>query len=176
MPRYKVLKSVARGVADSFTSNLNWGEHDYVMGNVLRRAREVGEGTLRIDLVTGRATPEGLVTAPVAAAAARCAERFRDLVRRHGSAMELVSGACLEVEYDLQRSRPSPFAASSLESPYACRVQITDDRGKPWSAELRGWWCPEDLGGSPIRLSSIEGRKRGSPWWQFWRARRPTRQ
>jgi hypothetical protein len=156
MARYKVLKSVAHSLAHSFTSTLNWDGDDYVMGNILRRARKIGEGTLKIDLMSGKATPSSLLMPSVERAARRFADRLPELVAAHGSDMRYVHSAVMSVEYDLQTKRPNLHHPSELESPYVCRVEITDDRGKVWPAELRDWWVPE-----PERSK----RRR---WWQVW--------
>jgi hypothetical protein len=157
MARYKVLKSVAHSLGHSFTSTLNWGEDDYVMGNILQRAREVGEGTLKINLMSGKAMPSSLLIPSVERAAQRFAKRLPDLVESHGSDMRYVHSAVMSVVYDLQAKRPNLHSPSELESPYICRVEIADDRGKVWTAELRDWWTPE-----PERLT----RRR---WWLFWK-------
>lgn len=51
MAKRKVLKSVARSVADSFTSSMNYRTYDYVMGHILNAVRETGETTLHVDLL-----------------------------------------------------------------------------------------------------------------------------
>jgi len=157
MARYKVLKSVAHSLGHSFTSTLNWDGDDYVMGNILRHARKVGEGILKIDLMNGKAMPPSLLIPSVERAARRFADRLPQLIASHGSDMRYVHSAVMLIAYDLQTKRPSPYTTSELESPYVCRVEITDDRGKVWSAELRDWWVPE-----PERSKSRQ-------WWQFWK-------
>jgi hypothetical protein len=157
MARYKVLKSVAHSLGHSFTSNLNYDGDDYVMGNILRRARDVGEGTLKINLMSGTAMPKSLVIPSIERAAHRFAARLPELVTSHGSYMRYVHSALMFVVYDLQTVRPSSYSPSLLESPYVCRIEITDDRGKLWAAELRGWWSP-----APERLKLRH-------WWQLWK-------
>ena len=159
MARYKILKSVAHSLAHSFTSTLNWGDADYVMGNLLRRAREIGIGTLTIDLMNTTAQPTELCTPPVQRAVAKYTDWLRHLVGTHGSDMRYVRAATLTVRYDLVVARPARFAPSELESPYECTSEITDDRGTVWSATLRDWWVPE-----PVRPRPAARR-----WWEFWR-------
>jgi hypothetical protein len=125
------------------------------MGNILRRAREVGEGTLKINLMSGKAMPPSLLIPSVERAARRFADRLPELVATHGSDMRHVHSATMFVVYDLQTKRPSPYSPAELESPYVCRVEITDDRGKVWAAELRDWWVPEP---------KLPKRR---PWWQL---------
>jgi len=159
MARYKVLKSVAHGLAHSFTSALNWGDADYVMGNLLQRARDIGAGTLSIDLVTGQAEPGALCTPPVQRAVEQYTERLRRLVIAHKSEMRYVAKATLTIQYDLNVARPSPIGPTALASPYACTAEITDDRGTVWKAVLRDWWVPEALRSPPAPRR----------WWEFWK-------
>jgi hypothetical protein len=157
MARYKVLKSVAHSLAHSFTSTLNWYVDDYVMGHILRRARRVGEGTLKIDLMSGRTAPPSLVIPAVEWAAGQFAEWLPNLITSHGSDIRYIRSATMLVAYDLQVERPSSYSPLGSESPYVCRVEITDDRGKVWAAELRDWWMPEPA------------RPRSRRWWQLWK-------
>jgi len=160
--RYKVLKSVAHSMGQSFTSTLTWWDGDYVMGHLLRRAREVHQGTLVIDLLSGTAQPTALCIPPVTAAVTRCPEGFRGLVHSHRSNMQFVRAATMTVAYDLGVQRPSGYSSTGLESPYVCRVEITDDRGKVWASELKGWWVPQ-----PLRPRPDPRRRRH--WWEFWK-------
>ena len=66
MARYKVLKSVAHSFAHSFTSLMNYSGDDYVMGHLLRRAEDIGEPALAVDVLTGKAEPGALLTRDVA--------------------------------------------------------------------------------------------------------------
>ncbi len=61
----------------------------------------------------------------------------------------------MSVTFELSKRRPVRLAPELEESPYVCRVQIEDDRGKTWSAELRDWWFPQ----SEVS-STREGRRR----------------
>jgi len=140
--RYKVLQSVAHSLAHSFTSALNWGDGDYVMGNLLLRAREDRANTLEIDLISGAVKPAVLVTPPVQRAVGRYSDWLRRLVANHHSDMRYVLKACLTIRYNLALERPNSKGSRGLESPYECTAQITDDRGKTWSATLRDWWAP----------------------------------
>ena len=159
MARYKVLQSVAHSLAHSFTSTLNWGDADYVMGNLLQRAREIGAGTLEIDLMSGRAEPGDLCTPPVQGAIDRYVNRLRELVAAHRSDMQYVATATLTIQYDLAVERPAHMAPAGLESPYVCTAEIVNDRGTAWRAVLRDWWVPQ-----PLRPPRAARR-----WWHFWR-------
>jgi hypothetical protein len=161
MARYKVLKSVAHSIGHSFASTLNYDADDYVMGHLLTRAREVGQPTLLVDLMTGAAAPESLLVPPVRRAVSRYAEWLPDLVRRHFSDMKYVRGARMTVSFDLNVQRANRYAPGCLESPFALRVEIEDDRGKVWPAEQRDWWFPEPPRaprGAPARRPGLLAR------------------
>jgi len=143
MARYKVLKSVAYSFGHSFTSLMNYRGDDYVMGHLLRRAREVGEGTLRVDLLSGNAGPASLLAPPVADSVTSYIEWFPKLVASHQTSMQFIRSARMSIAFDLAIRRPVRYAPTFEESPYTCRVEIEDDRGKPWVAEIRDWWYPE---------------------------------
>ena len=61
MPSHKVLQSVARSVADSFASLMNYADDDYVLGHLLNVARASGRNELSVDLLTGKAGPSELL-------------------------------------------------------------------------------------------------------------------
>jgi hypothetical protein len=145
----------------SFTSLMNYWENDYVMGHLLRRAREVGLGSFEVDLLTGTSAPPELCTPPVLGSVASYVQRFPENLVSQGSAIALVRSARLRVDFDLSTTRPAPFDPSLAESPYVCRVEITDDRGKLWEAVFRGWWFPEPQPRPP---------KRWLRFLRFWKA------
>jgi len=143
MASHKVLKSVTRSVADSFTSLMNYRGDDYVMGHLLTAARSSGASALRVDFLTANATPEALLTSPVKRSISDYCSSFPSLVQRSGSDPAFVSAADMDLEYDLSVARPIRNHQKVLESPYVCTVRITDDRGRRYESRLTGWWYPE---------------------------------
>jgi hypothetical protein len=164
MPKRKVLKSVARSEADSFTSLMNYAEDDYVLGHILNLARTTGKTELSIDLLSGEAGPEELLAHPVGPRVAWYVQGFEDLVSRSGSDPALVSSAILELKFDTSVSH-TRMRSPEPESPYVCTVRIVDDRGKTYESRLTGWWYPEK---SP--KDSRRGRK-GRSFRPFWARR-----
>ena len=161
MPKRKVLKSVARSLGDSFTSLMNYAGDDYVLGHILTSARDTGRSELTVDLLSGEAGPEELLTEPVKRAVASYVLRFPDLVRSSGSDRQLVTSAMLTLKFDTsisnaRRRLPEP------ESPYVCTVRIQDDLGKVYETRLTGWWYPE----TSRRPTLVPSKRR------LWRKRR----
>ncbi|MDP9017139.1 MAG: hypothetical protein M3N19_02320 [Candidatus Eremiobacteraeota bacterium] len=143
MARYKVLKGVAHAIGHSFTSLMNYSGGDYVMGHILRLARNYGCDTLTIDFVREEAGPSELLAEPIAAIPAYYMHQFWNQVRTSGSDRSLIRSATLILRYDLATKRPFRWNSPIMESPYSCQVRITDIRGKGYVAQFDGWWYPE---------------------------------
>ena len=143
MARYKVLKSVAHNIGHSFVSMMNYADDDYVMGHLLRFARQTLRDTLTIDFVSGQAGPSELLQEPISEVPSRYTKFFWDLVQRHGSDRSLVRDASLTVKFDLSVERPVRLAPQFKHSPFTCDVQVTDVRGVDYRAHFDGWWYPE---------------------------------
>lgn len=161
MPKHKVLKSVVRSVADSFTSLMNYGQGDYVMGHLLSAARESGQTTLKVDLLSGSAGPPQLLVSPVAHSVKWYCDDFRDLVSRSGADPEFVTAATLQVEFDTSVTLPLHRDSQVQQSPYTCIATLKDDRGKTYESRLTGWWFPEK---QPARRSLRDRLRRLFPW------------
>ena len=159
MARYKVLRGVANSLAHSFTSLMNYVGNDYVMGHLLRGARNTGEATLTVDVLTGAASPPALLSREVAASIRGYYEWFPKLVVSNKSDMRFIRAARLLVSFDLSKRRPVRNAPDLEESPYVCRVEIEDDRGRLWSSEMRDWWYPEPKVSSKRRDSTRRVRR-----------------
>lgn len=139
MSRYKVLPSVAHNFAQNFARPQHEDADAHLLGDLLGDARKTRESSLQVDVLTGEARPEALVTKPLARALTRYAEEFPDLVAGHHSDMQFVKAARMDVMFDLAIERAVENAPGRTESPFAIRVEIDDDRGKTWHAELSGW-------------------------------------
>jgi hypothetical protein len=143
MARYKVLKSVAHSLVHSFTSLINYRDDDYVLGHILRRSRETGQGILVFDVLTAEAAPASLLTPPIVGSIEGYRKWFPDLVTSHKTSMDVIRAAKVTLTFDLDARRPARLNPKFEESPYRCVAEITDDRGKVWSAAVSDWWYPE---------------------------------
>lgn len=160
MPRFKVLKGVAHNIGHSFTSLMNYSGDDYSMGHILRLARETGNNTLTIDLLTGQGSPASLLREPISGLPDWYSKMFSNMVHSSGSDRELLRSATLTLIYNLQQNRPSPTGNSS-QSPYTCEVSIIDVRGKEYAAWFAGWWQVERERKLPRMLCVSPARR----WW-----------
>ena len=161
MPKHKVLKSVVRSLADSFTSLMNYWQDDYVMGHLLSAARDSGQTTLKVDLMSGSAGPHELLVSPVAQSVKSYCDDFRDLVKRSGADPAFVASATLQVEFDTSVELPLHRGSQIKQSPYVCTAILEDDRGKTYESRLTGWWFPEK---KPARRSMRDRLRRLFPW------------
>jgi hypothetical protein len=149
MARHKPLKSVARSIAHSFTSGLNYEDDDYVMGHLVEIAQRTGSSAFEIDILSGQSRPAELLSQSVLESIESYRSRFRDLVTRSQSDPGFVASARMRIDFDLARTKPLRYRWRTHESPYACTVTIVDDRGKQYSASVTGWWAP-----GPVRRSA----------------------
>jgi hypothetical protein len=130
---------------------MNYAEDDYVMGHLLRFARQTGLDTLTIDFVRGEAGPRELLSPPISDVPSYYVKKFRDIVASHGSDRALVQNATLTLQYDIRIQQPLRVAPALAASPYICDVRITDIRGKEHRAHFRGWWYPEKAGSIQLK-------------------------
>jgi hypothetical protein len=141
MPSHKTLKSVVRGLAESFTGLMNCTGDDYVMGYAVLAAWQTGATEFRVDLLTGSATHAVPLAPEVAKSLAGYVADFPRLVRSSNSDIAFVASADLVVTIDPASRRQ--VLSRFFESPFACTVSITDDRGKLYAHTVSGWWWPE---------------------------------
>ena len=146
MARYKVLPSIAHNFGQSFVGASKERADDHLLGRLLADARRTGEATLRLDILSGEATPGVLASRSLARILDRHVRDFPELVSGSHSDLRYVRGARMELIFDLTTERAVLGAGDERESPFLCRVAIDDDRGKTWIAELRGWCAPERPG------------------------------
>lgn len=150
MARYKTLKAVAHNFGHSFTGDMNWFEGDYAMGHTLRQARLVDCPELRVDLLSGQFQPQEMSSPEVEEAVRNYVNWFPTFVENENSALSLISAARMVVQFDHARTKPRPGDPACDETPFVCRVEITDDRGHEWARDQTGFCTPE-----PFHSSSI---------------------
>jgi hypothetical protein len=143
MARYKVLHSIAHNFGQAFVGASKARADDHLLEHLLADCRRTKEPTLTVDIFTGEAKPDALVSRTLARALERYVREFPDLVAGGKTDMEVVKGARMALSFDLATERPMAQAPGRMESPYVCTVWIDDDKGKTWTAELRGWCAPE---------------------------------
>ena len=160
--KYKVIKSLAHNTGHSFVSDMNWAGNDYVMSHLARAAVATGIAELRVDLLTGEATPLELVTDPVRESIEERRRWFSKHAESHGVNPIAVSAATMTIQFAVERQNYLKFSGwpDSWELPFRCVVTIDDDRGGRHQGVVAKWWTVH-----PIR-PLLPPRRR---WWQFWK-------
>jgi hypothetical protein len=153
MARHKPLKSVAKSIAHSFTSALNYQDDDYVMGHLVEIAQRTGSSSFEFDVLAGQGGPADALPEAVRTSIEGYRRRFADLVKRSQSDPAFVTSARMRIDFDVAKTRPRGGAA---ESPYTCTVHIVDDRGKRYSAAVEGWWSPGPVRRRPSLWNRIK--------------------
>jgi hypothetical protein len=143
MASHKTLKSVVRGLAESFTSLMNYVADDYVMGHVVYAAWASGATGFRVNLLTGATDPSPLLVWQVRESVSRLVKWLPDILRRSNSSLAFVREAELEITVDPTTRRRC--ANGFCESPFSCTVRIVDDRGKVYLYCIQDWWYPEKV-------------------------------
>lgn len=166
MARYKVLGSIAHNFGHSLMSTMTFREGDYAGGHLLRAARELGEDTITLDILSAEVLPPAFVDTPGGQILRDWAAWFPDLVEKNGSSLDVISDARLRLVWDLSQELPpktraagtrvAPYAAGS---PYDMTVTIVDDRGTEWTAQFHDWEYPAEPSVAPAR----------PPRWKLWR-------
>lgn len=135
MPSRKPLKSVARSVADSFTSLMNYFDDGYVLDHLVEAAHETRKTKLEVDLRGKTAAPPELLTVPVKKSVDYYCAGFPELVQRSGSDLSMIGSATLTVDIHLGE-QPLPRSRTRVD----CTTTIVDDRGKVYEALLTHAW------------------------------------
>jgi hypothetical protein len=148
MPSHKMLQSIVRSIAESFTSTLNYYNTDYIKGYIVKAAWQTGATELRVNLLTGETSTSELLVKPVLASFNHYVNNFPDLVKRSHSSLEFVKFAEMIVTIEPKTRRPhfSPeghFNGKTYESPATLTLNLIDDRGKLYIHTIKDWWFPE---------------------------------
>jgi len=143
MAKYKVLKSISHNFGHSFISLMNWAYSDYIMGHIIKSARENNESKLTLDILAKSWGPTKLVTPIIAENLKRYCEHFPQLVTSSNSSMELIKEAKMILLIDLSKERIYKENPKYIENYFELTVEIIDDRDKKYISEFKDWWYPE---------------------------------
>lgn len=151
--KYKALKSAAHNFGHSFASGLNWRGNDYVMSHLARAVVTSGEVELSVDLLSGRAQPAPLVTAPVQESVAHYVRWFPDLLRSHRIEPEAVRVATMRIRFQPERQVHVTEGMGGWTIPFECVVSLTEWQNPPRSSRRRvgggQLQCPATLAPAP---------------------------
>lgn len=141
MAQYKVLKSVAHNVAHSYLSLMNYRGGDYVVCQLFRAAKAAAQPHVRIDVLKCELSPSSILTPSLLESVKSCRDWFPRLLQSEGTALDMVSQATIDLEFDFESSdRYEQAKPGSHQEYYKCRSIIIDDRGVEHEALVPEWW------------------------------------
>lgn len=138
--KYRRIQSAARNYAHSFSSALNFRRHNYVMSHLAHAAFTSGQPELRVDLLSGAAEPEALLTQAVRESLDGYVRRFAEHLESMNVSIAAVRRATLRVRFDLDRRAPSAQHPRSVVYPFESSVLVEDDRGTLHAGTVRDQW------------------------------------
>lgn len=175
--KYKAIKSVAHNLGHSFVSFMNYRADDYIMSYLVRAALVTGESVLRIDLITGHASPQALLTSPIGDSVSAYVEWLPKLLTSQNVHRDAIVAAGMTLRLDLSRASDDRGFENHVEVPFECVVALKDDRGREHVGRTTGWWSAH-RGGPPPLISTFYARRDAGrvaasrphrrPWWKFW--------
>lgn len=157
--KYKVLKSVAHNWAHSFASDSNIVDEDFAMSYLVRAALDSGVSDLDIDLLTGSASPDTLLSEPVRKAVRNYVMWFPELSESQGVPINVIREAKASIRFHLDRRRPGSGSIETTGVPYEVTVCLVDDVGRKHVGEVSDEWFASK---EPLF------RRRRSRW-NFWK-------
>jgi hypothetical protein len=140
MTNYKVLKSVAHELGQSFLSDKNSVDSfkSYVPERLFVLARDHALPRIQIDFFKGTITPTAFAVDDVLKSISLYKRSLPRLVESQGGSWDTVRGAGLELVFDLptdSRDGADPPVTPSFK----CSVHILDDRGVSHVGRATNW-------------------------------------
>jgi len=119
---------------------MNYGRDGYVIEHLLKAALKHHAGALVVDLLTGDAEPEALLTRPVRESISRYSLDFPKLVRRSGSDARFVTTATLRMKLGVDKPLQTSWLPAGFHYRIECAVDIVSDQGRRYAACLKEMW------------------------------------
>lgn len=130
-PKYKVIKSIAHGFAQSFVSMENFEEGEYVMDLLIIEMLKQDKDSLKIDILSARLAPKCLNSNEITTAVNHyCRKFFPRMSAAHGFADCPFENATMSLQFDFLNASACSADAQTVLVPYRCQTEIMDDRGQ----------------------------------------------
>jgi len=141
MPSSRVLKSVANGLVGTFVSRNNDVSGYWGIGQIQRELEGLPGTVVELDLLRGKATPEG----PIARAliAHYSTYLFASLVREGFTPSEVTAAKVL-VEFGNFGEAKGPDLFGTIGQPFNCKAVLASQSGKIYSAVRGGLSRPHN--------------------------------
>jgi hypothetical protein len=141
MTNYKVLKSVAHDLGQSFLSDKNSVDSfkSYVPERLFTLARDHALPRIQIDFFNGTITPTAFAVGDVLKSISLYKRALPRLVESQGASWDTVRGAGLELVFELPTDSPAATNGKSVTPSFRCSVHILDDRGVSHVGRPTNW-------------------------------------
>lgn len=141
MPRRRELIVVVNAIAGSFASRNNDVNGYWAMGQLYRRAIEVGSLQVSIHLMPH---DDKQIDEPVASVATAYREFLRLLLVKLHLPDYWVSSAAVNVQFESTTGMPEFLGKHAGCRPFHCQAVLVDDRAREHQASSTGWCWPHD--------------------------------
>jgi hypothetical protein len=140
MTNYKVLKSVAHDLGESFLSDKNSVDSfkSYVPERLFVLACDHALSRIQIDFFKGTITPTVFAVGDVLKSISLYKRALPRLVESQGASWDTVRGAGLELVFDLPSAR-AVDGGEPVTPSFKCSVHILDDRGVSHVGRPTNW-------------------------------------
>lgn len=161
MPKRRSMTGMAAGLAGKFVSRNNDVDGYWALGLLYRAVAKKGASEISIDLVSRTSIPDTKYSRRMAEP---LASWLFDQLHKQGYVREQLVDARIDLHFCVE---PTPVQIRTRQTwgdPFACRIVLTDDKGRQWSYARRGWCGKHD--------SANEWRRGGAKtFWQRLRFR-----
>lgn len=130
------MKTIASGIASSFSSRNNDVDGYWGMGIFYKEAINSGSNNFSLNLITGESTPPFKYSKRIATP---YYEFLCQQMEKLGFEEFQVTDAVVEVEFNANPTKRQIIFKSTWGEPFVCKVSLTDDNNRVWSAEFREW-------------------------------------
>lgn len=141
MPRRRELIVVANAIAGSFSSRNNDVNGYWAMGQLYRRAIEVGSLQVSIHLMPHY---DKQIDEPVASVVRSYREFLRLLLVKLHLPECWVSSAGVDVQFESATVMPEFLGKHAGCRPFHCQAVLVDDRARKYQASSTGWCWPHN--------------------------------
>ena len=143
MPSRKVLKSVAQGMLDSFTSRNNDAGGYWAVGQLLQQALTHKQTAYHFDLLNDSAS-QVFGQRPLQIVPLRYRALFWQQLTDRQWLKQHVAKAYCSIEFDLTNDKLSPERPDLVTYGFECSVKITDDYGQTHERKISSWCWPHN--------------------------------
>jgi hypothetical protein len=141
MPRRRELAGIACAIAGSFASRNNDVGGYWALGQLYRRAKEVGSLQVKVGLMPYEADR---AEAPMASIGSAYRKFLNDHLNKRMLPDSWVASALVTVQFESATPMPELLGKHAGCRPFQCEVMLVDDLAREHRATSNGWCWPHD--------------------------------